>query len=60
MVLYWIDKTEITASIPPAAANVWPVYDLVLENGGIFPKRAFMALPSLSSLLGVPVPCTFI
>ena len=49
---------QITASTDPDALVVCPVSDLVDETGGICsPNRRFIAWLSLTSLLGVPVPC---
>jgi len=54
-------KIEITDSTAPAALVVCPVEDFVEEMGGIFsPNSRTMAVPSLTSLFVVPVPCALI
>ena len=52
------NAVQIAASTAPAAPNVWPVYGLVLLQGGQSERnisaRAFISIKSLAS---VPVPC---
>ena len=49
---------QITASMAPDALVVCPVNDFVDENSGrLGANSRLIAVPSLSSLLGVPVPC---
>ena len=50
-------KMQNTASMEPEALVVCPVNGLVDDTGGTSPKRRIMAWLSLTSLLGVPVPC---
>src|SRR5450432_2650914 len=54
----WMDCTQYTASMAPAAANVCPVKPLVeLKGGRLSLNTLFMAIDSDKSLFPVPVPC---